>query len=155
VLEKLSTVKVKVSVPESEIVDIDEGDEASVSVAVLDRRFESVVDRIVPSGDPMSRTYEVQLLAGNPEGKLKSGMFARVSFGKAEAQLLMVPRSAIKHRGQLEGLFVVGEDGIARIRWVRLGPERDGRVEVLSGLEPGERFVVDPPPALVDGTPIA
>lgn len=155
VIEKLSTVKVKASVPESDIVNIDQGDEASVSVAVADRRFESVVDRIVPSGDPMSRTYEVQLLTDNPEGKLKSGMFARVSFGKAQAELLMVPRSAIKQRGQLEGLFVVDEDGVARIRWVRLGPEHDGRVEVLSGLEPGERFVVDPPPALVDGTPIA
>lgn len=155
VLEKLSTVKVTVSVPESDIVDIEQGDPATVHVAVLGQRFESVVDRIVPAGDTMSRTYEVQLLTDNPDGKLKSGMFARVSFGKADRQVLTLPRTAIRQRGQLEGVFVVDDEGVARIRWVRLGPERDGRVEVISGLDPGERYVVDPPPGLVDGTPIA
>jgi RND family efflux transporter MFP subunit len=154
VLEKLSRVKVTVSVPESDIVDIEKGDEATVRVAVLGEEFGSVVDRIVPSGDTMSRTYEVQLLADNPANRLKSGMFARVVFGKEQREVLLVPATALTRRGQLDGVFVVGDEGVARIRWVRVGPRWDERVEILSGLEPEERIVVDPPPGLVDGTPI-
>jgi RND family efflux transporter MFP subunit len=155
VLEVLSRVKVTVSVPESDIVDISRGDAATVTVGVVDQRIDLVVDRIVPSGDTRSRTYEVQLLADNPKRTLKSGMFARVSFGKEQKEVLLVPQTAITRRGQLEGLFVVGDDEVARIRWVRVGPQREEGVEILSGLEPGERIVVAPPPGLVDGTPVA
>jgi multidrug efflux pump subunit AcrA (membrane-fusion protein) len=81
-------------------------------------------------------------------------MFARVVFGKEQREVLLVPATALTRRGQLEGVFVVGDEGVARIRWVRVGPRWDDSIEILSGLEPGERIVVDPPPGLVDGTPI-
>ncbi len=113
-VEDLSRVKIEVSVPEAEVVDLAEGGDAEVEVS--GRRIAATIDRIVPAGDPATRTFTVQLLLDNPEGGvppegdkwiMKSGMFARVSFEHGERTALRVPASAVVRRGQLEGLFVV------------------------------------------------
>lgn len=155
-LEDLSTVKVEVQVPEADVVGLETGGAATVEV--LGRELEAKIDRIVPAGDPQSRTFAVQLLLDNPDGALKSGMFARVGFSGGERQALRVPAAAVVERGQLTGLFVVdGESAggaIARLRWIQTGREDGGSVEVLSGLRAGERYVLDPPASLTDGSTI-
>jgi len=55
----------------------------------------------------------------------------------------VVPRAAIIERGQLTGVFVVEPDRIARLRWVKVGRSFDEVVEVLSGLNIGERVMTD------------
>ncbi len=158
-LEEVSKVKINVSVPEAEVVGLAEG--GSARVEVLDRRIDAAIDRIVPAGDPASRTFSVRLLLDNPDGALKSGMFARVSFEHGERRVLRVPPSAVVRRGQLEGLFVVSGSAArkARLRWIKTGRTSAGdggeaRVEILSGLEAGEHYVLAPPPGLDDGEPV-
>ncbi len=171
-VEDVSKVKINVSVPEAEVVGLAEG--GSAQVEILDRRIAAVIDRIVPAGDPASRTFSVRLLLDNPDGMLKSGMFARVSFAHGERRVLQVPASTLVRRGQLEGLFVVSETDDARVkgraafarkvslRWIKSGRTTgedagaggETRVEILSGLEAGERYVLTPPPGLADGEPI-
>ena len=167
-IEDLSRVEVDVRMPEAEVGGVSEGSPATVEIDVLDRRVDTVVERIVPAGDPVSRTYSVTLVLDNSEGTIKSGMFARVHFARGDRQALLVPRSAIVERGQLRGLFVVGPDdhreahdggvaGVARsrLRWVKVRDAADPEhVEILSGLEPGERFVTAPPIGLSDGSPV-
>jgi RND family efflux transporter MFP subunit len=154
VVEDLSRVKVVLEVPETEVVGLNAGDAATVRVDVLERSWEATADRVVPSGDRASRTYEVQLVLPNPEGTLKSGMFARARFARGTRQAQAVDRSSLVRRGQLDGLFVVSDDGLARLRWVRVRPLEGDRVEVLSGLSPGERYVLAPPLGLADATPV-
>jgi RND family efflux transporter MFP subunit len=153
-VEDLSRVKVVVHVPESDVVGLSEGDPAEIRFDVLGGAEEAVVDRIMPAGDPASRTYRVQLVLDNPDGRIKSGMYARALFERGDREALLVPATAIIHRGQLRGLFVVDDAGRARLRWVRLGRELEDGIEVLSGLTSGERFVVSPPSALTDGSPV-
>ena len=151
-LEDVSRVKVTANVAETDAVGLAEGDPARVEI--LDRRRDAVIDRILPAGDPASRTFAVQLLLDNADGGLKSGMFAQVSFEHGERQVLLVPRAAVVRRGQLEGLFVVGDgDGgeRARLRWIKTGRRLGDRVEILSGLDEGERYVVAPGAGLADG----
>lgn len=150
-LEDLSQVKVHVQVPEADIVGLEEGDPAQVTI--LDGRLEASIDRIVPAGDPASRTFSVKLLLNNPEGRFKSGMFARVSFARGERRVLRTLERALITRGQLEGLFIATDEGLLRLRWVKTGRRGDGQAEILSGLKEGERYVANPPPNLDDGTP--
>jgi len=150
-IEDLSRIKVHVQVPEADIAGLHEGTPARVSV--LDNTFEATIHRIVPAGDPASRTFAVKLLLDNPQGLFKSGMFARVQFDHGERRVLRVPQHALTHRGQLEGLFMASDDGLLRLRWVKTGRRDDGQAEILSGLEEGERYVAIPPPGLEDGTP--
>jgi RND family efflux transporter MFP subunit len=154
VVEDLSRVRVRASIPESDVVGLEPGREAEVEVDVLDRSWKARLDRLVPSGDARSRTYEALVFVDNDDGALKSGMFARVSFPTGSRRALLVPESAIVRRGALDGLFVTGQDGIARLRWVRLGPSREGSAEVVSGLDEGETYLPAPPAGLGDGTPV-
>jgi RND family efflux transporter MFP subunit len=151
-IEDLSRVKVALAVPESEVAGLRVGDPLRVHVDALQRDWDATVHRIVPAGDRSTRTYEVQLVLDNADGQLKSAMFARASFHRGERQALHVPLSAVIDRGQLRGVFVVDGDGRARLRWIRLGRADGERVDVLSGLAPGERYVVAPPPSLEDGS---
>lgn len=150
-IEDLSRVKVSVQVPEADVVGLHEG--APARVEVLDRELEATVDRVVPSGDPASRTFAVKLILANDDASLKSGMFARVAFERGEQQVLRVEKDAIVRRGQLEGLYVAGEDGRLRLRWIKTGRASDGFVEILSGLSIGERYAVKTPNDLADGVP--
>jgi len=154
-VEDLSRIKVIVQVPEAQVVGVAAGQAARVRVDVLDEEREARVDRVAPAGDPLSRTFEVQLLLDNPDERIKSGMFVRAKLGRGARPALLTPQSAVVRRGALTGLFIVDADGAARLRWVRLGRDRDGQVEVISGLAPGERFVVSPPASLTDGAPVA
>ncbi len=153
-VEDLGRVKVVVNVPEAAVVGLERGETATVVVDVLGLEREARIERINPAGDPMSRTYEVELSLDNAEARLKSGMFARARFDRGSRKALLVPPGAVVDRGQLRGVFVVGDDGVARLRWIRTGRRDAGGVEVLSGLEAGERYVVAPPPGLADATPV-
>lgn len=156
-VEDLDPVKVVAEVPESEVSGLAPDDPAVVEVSAVGLRREGSVSRIVPAGDARSRTFRCEIVLPNPDGVLKSGMFARVAFeprGEARTrEALLVPAGALVRRGQLDGLYVV-EDARARLRWVRTGASRDGEVEVLSGLSAGDRYVVEPTAALVDGVPV-
>lgn len=154
-VEELSRVKVIAKVPETDVVGVEEGSPVTVDVEVLGETWDLEVDRVIPSGDPRSRTYQVQVILPNPDGRLKAGMFARATFPAGSREAVGVPAGSVVRRGQLEGLFVVDDDSRARLRWVRLGREAGDVVEVISGLQAGERFVVDPPTGLSDDSPVA
>ena len=148
-LEDLSRVKVNVRVPEAAVVGLAAG--AAARVEVLGREVAATVDRVVPAGDAATRTFSVKLVLDNPDGAFKSGMFARASFARGERSALRVGAEALVRRGQLEGLFIAGEDGRVHLRWVKTGETSAKRVEVLSGLAAGERYLPSPPPGLIDG----
>ncbi len=160
VVEDLSRVKVAVQLAESDVVGLAAGDPARVLVGALGIEREAAVDRVIPAGDPASRTFRVELTLDNPDGALKSGMYARARFSRGTREALLVPASARVERGQLDGVFAVGDDGVARLRWVRVGPAAptsaagEDRIEILSGLAAGDRVVVSPPPGFADGTPV-
>lgn len=152
-IENLNPAKAIVQVAETHIVGLAAGQPATVVIDALGRSLEVTIDRVVPAGDPASRSFEVQLLLDNADGSIKSGLFVRARFATGERQALRVPDGAVVRRGQLEGLFVIENDRAA-LRWIRAGRSRDGVTEVLSGLEAGESYVVDPPAGLNDGSPV-
>lgn len=154
-IEDLSRVKIIAKVSESEIAGLETGGAAKVAIEALDFERDATVAKIVAAADRASRTFEVELLVDNDDGRIKSGMFARVSFARGVRSGLFVPESALVQRGQLDGVFAVDEQQRALLRWVRLGQKAaDGRVEVISGLGAGERYVVAPPAGLEDGVPV-
>jgi RND family efflux transporter MFP subunit len=101
------------------------------------------VGRIVPAANPASRTLTVKVdLPANPQ--VCSGLFGRARFARGEREAMLVPQSALIHRGQLDGVYVVGKDNIASLRYVTPGKPTANQVEILSGLENGERIVAQP-----------
>jgi RND family efflux transporter MFP subunit len=144
VVEDPSRYRLEAEVDESQIGAVRLG--ASVPV-VLDSlgapEMTGKVVQIVPAADPASRTFTVKIdLPSNPQ--IRSGVFGRARFPRGERESILIPQSALLHRGQLDAIYVVGKDEVAALRYVTLGKPDGGDVEVLSGLDNGERIVVQP-----------
>ena len=145
----LDPIKVEVQVLEADVGYLSEGRRADVTFAAFPgETFTGRVSTINPLVDPDIRTARVTLLLSNPRGRIKPGMYARVSL---EAQYfpdrILVPRSAILEKDRRDMLFVF-EDGRAKWRYVTRGLESDELVEIVqndetSMVEPGEIVLVD------------
>lgn len=137
--------------PERYIQTIEVGMPVKVKVPALDElEATGHVGRIIPAADTQSRSFEIKV--GMPEGlELKSGMFARVFIPVGGSGVLLVPETAVKTEGQLTGVYVVDAQQIARFRLVRTGKTYGDRIEIISGLKDGQRYVSNIPVTLKDG----
>lgn len=143
VLEQQDSMKIVATLNERDISAVAAGDEALVETDLpgVGRR-QAVVEAVIPSADPRTRSFRVRLVLDNSDGALKSGVFARVLFRTGESPMIAVPKDAVIRRGQLTGLYTVDENNLTRLRWIRAGKESADMLEILSGLEPGENVIV-------------
>jgi RND family efflux transporter MFP subunit len=105
--------------------------------------FSGHVAQIVPAADPASRSFVVKIELP-ADARLRSGLFGRAHIARGQRQAILLPHDAVVERGQLQGIYVVGEDQIASLRYITLGKLEGQQVEVLSGLQGGERVVATP-----------
>lgn len=152
-IEQDGLYRLEASVDESKLTSVRVGQavEAVIEAASQDahRKLNARVSEIVPSVDSASRSYIVKLdLPATPQ--LRTGMFGRAIFPLGVQKVVAVPLAALMERGQLQSVFVV-EDGAAHTRLVTTGRRTGNAVEVLSGLNAGDKVVLPLPPGLEDG----
>jgi multidrug efflux pump subunit AcrA (membrane-fusion protein) len=140
-LEDNASYRLVAAVEESQMRRIALGQTATVLIDALgDAEISAKVVEIVPAADPATRSYSVKL-ALPPQRFLRSGLYGKARFAAGERQALTVLQSAIVQNGQLSGVYVLDSNGIARLRLLTLGKRSGDRVEILSGLNDGERIV--------------
>jgi len=139
----LSGMWVMVDVFEHQIDWLAEGLSAEISVpAYPGRTWEGRVEYIYPELDAASRTLRVRLAFDNPEGLLKSKMFADVViYGGPRHDALVIPREALIETGERSSVVTVAGEGHFQPVDVVVGMRRGDRVEILSGLKEGDRVV--------------
>lgn len=151
-LGDFSRVQVSVEVSELEIAKIQVGQSVNVRLdAFPNQNISGQVKRISPAADATSRLVPVEVVIPNSNGRIGSGLLARVSFASTAEPQVIVPQSAVLQTAAAAvpentgTVFVltVKEQTPAKVtaRSVKLGEKIDGKVEILSGLKPGERFV--------------
>lgn len=140
-LQSSQDLRMEARVPEGLLQSLTLGREYSVYVDPLQQDFQARLSEIEPAADPNSRSFLVKLEIKQPDQDLYPGMFARLLIGLEPEELLLLPESAVRHAGQLATVQVL-EEGTVSTRHVRLGKRTGGCVEVLSGLEPGERVLL-------------
>jgi multidrug efflux pump subunit AcrA (membrane-fusion protein) len=129
------------SVRESVASRLQENQRLTAEIDVLDKRYKGVVDEIVPSADPGSRTFLVKVSLTGGSG-LYPGMFGRLLIPIGQIEKIYVPYDAVTHVGQLDFVMVNTEQGAVR-RYVRLGERASGeRIAVMSGLKAGEQVLI-------------
>jgi RND family efflux transporter MFP subunit len=143
-------------VPERELSVLRKGLPVSVAVdAWPGLSFEGEVTRISPVIDPATGTFRVTAEIVDAGDKLKPGLFGRVQvLYDFHENAVVIPRSAVISEDDQNHVFIVADDGIASRRAIELGYEKDGLVEIVSGLEAGEQVVTAGKGSLSNGTTV-
>lgn len=143
-LDDISTMYVDFQVPEAVLSAMVPGARVTAAAAAWPgRQFEGVVQTADARIDPGTRAVTVRAVFANPEGLLRPGMLLDVHLHRPERQAIVVPEIAVVQVGRDSFVYRVGKDGKVAQAPVRTGVRRDGRAEILEGLQAGERIVVD------------
>ncbi len=140
---QLNPVKVKVGIPESEVVAVRHIDTFDVSVDALDNRvFKGTKYFLSRTADPMARLYDLYIQVDNPDGEILPDMFTRVDILKKEIpDALVIPMYASLSKSGKHVVYVV-QEGRAIERPVTLGIQEGWLIQVAEGLASGENVVV-------------
>jgi len=144
VVEDPSKFRLEAQVDESKIGAVKLGETVPVTIDALGgQAIEGKVVQVVPAADPSSRTFTVKIdLPANPQ--IRSGLFGRASFPRGQREAIAIPKSAVLSRGQMQAVYLIGSDQLAGLRFVTLGASSGDQVEVLSGLQSGDRIATTP-----------
>jgi membrane fusion protein, heavy metal efflux system len=142
-ISNTKTVWVLANVYENQLAYVHVGDPVTIKTNAFPDVFHGRISFMGAALDPTSRTLQARIDTANPNGKLKKDMYitATVVAGKVNNALL-VPDSAVLRDAENEP-FVYVEVGQAQFarRQVKLGESSEGKTQVMSGLQPGDRVV--------------
>lgn len=143
----LDRLRVQVDVPQSDVAAIRRHARAAV-VLGDGRRIDAEQVIVFPYADPATHSFRVRLELPEADTGLQPGMTAKVAFMLDEGERLGVPVSALVQRSEVSAVYVVDDAGRVVLRQVRPGHRFNDHIEVLAGLEHGERIAADPVEAL-------
>lgn len=152
---QVQPIKIVINVSESEFTLIHTGMKADITLDPYgDEAFTGTISKIMPTVDPNTRTFGVEITLPNPENRVLPGMFGRVSLTLGEANHIVVPdRAVVKQQGSGNYYIYVYDPSSSTVdyRKVELGQRLGSNYEVISGIEPGSQVVISGQNALANG----
>lgn len=153
VIESTANPQVLADLPTEHMKALQIGKTVNIRIAESAEAYEGRIAEIVPLSNPA--THSVQFKVNlPPDFALPIGQFVRIGVPLGTRDALLVPTHAVRHKGQLTGLFVIDSDSMARFRLTKVTPYDADRYEVLSGVEPNETIVIHLDNRIVDGIPV-
>lgn len=155
-LAQIDPMRVYVAVPQAYSPSIRLGLKACLTLTELAQRsFCGEVVRTANSIDPNTRTLLTEVDVPNPSGTLLPGSYAEVHFdAKLTGQRLSLPINALLFRPDGTMAAVVGPDNRINLKKITVGRDFGNSLEVLQGIDPADRVVINPPDALEQGEPV-
>jgi RND family efflux transporter MFP subunit len=135
--------EVEISVPENRIEELRKAQQLKVTFWALSNvTADGKVREIAPMADQATRTYKVRISLLSPPPEIKLGMTAAVIvLGSSSLQTVTIPLAAIYQNGDTPAVWVVSGDVIT-LRPIETGNFGDGTIQVLEGLQQGDRIVI-------------
>lgn len=154
-LVNIGRVKIHVQVPELDVRFIRTGMSVPLQIDALPGlALTGTVDFVAFKADPHTKTFLVRTVVENPEGVIRPGMIARVAFlRRVIPEAVSAPLFALVDKSG-ERIVFVAREGVAESRPVSLGIIEGARVQILSGLAPGDLLIVKGQTEVEDGTAV-
>lgn len=156
-IETPGAFEVMAMVPESEISQIKKDSKVEVLVKSINQTLKGTVTEVSSSAKHTGGQYLVKIALDKTDVAILSGMFVTVQFPiekQSKIEMVLIPTEAIITNGQLSGVYTVSQSNTALLRWVRLGRTYGNQVEVLSGLNSNEAYIVSAEGKLFNGAKI-
>jgi len=153
---RIDPLRIELTVPEGAVAAVRKGQRVSFAVqSYPDRQFKGTIAYVGPAVRAESRALVVEAIVPNPKALLQPGLFATAHIELPAARpSVTVPAAAVKNDAGVFKLFVAKNDR-AEARIVQVGRETGGSVEILRGVQTGERIVSRQIEGLADGSLIA
>jgi len=143
-IEGVGHYRLEAAINENDLRYVLMGEQVPVIVDALETpQQRGKVVQIEPAADSGSRSFLVKIELP-ADARLRSGLFGRAQFSRGNRSALLIPQTAVVDRGQLQGVYVLDPNGVATLRYITLGKTVGSAVEVLAGLQEGERLVAKP-----------
>lgn len=151
----LDKVVLRVDVGENLINTLKEGSQVDVKVpAVSASSYQGAITNVALAANPVTKAYQVKIQIDNPNHILKPGMFAQADLKGGVREAITIPRLALLKTGENNAVWLV-KDGTARQREIIVETVDDKNALVLSGLNSGEKVIVDGIKNLSEGDKVA
>ncbi len=153
---EINFLQIKANVPERDIAVLKTNLKADVSlVAYKGEVFHAHVISVSPIVDETSRTKELYFAFDESDSRVNAGMYAKVKlYTTLHQDVIVIPYDSVLNQNDQNYVFVINEDSTVSVRNVELGVNVDGMVEVLSGLQEGEKIVVSGNQSLTEGVKV-
>jgi RND family efflux transporter MFP subunit len=156
-IEGTTDFQVEAAIPDSLAAKLSPGVSLPIAIPTSGASFNGTLAELSSAADASAHTVLAKV-AVPAAAAVRSGEFARVQLPGPPERALLAPATAVSVLGQMERVFVAGEDNRAVLRLVKTGAARlfasQQSVEILSGLDDGERIVAAPPAGLREGQPL-
>lgn len=156
-IEGTSRYQAMVMVPETAIIQVQKGAIANVIVKSSGKKLTGKVSEVSRSAKNTGGQYLVKIDLDNVDKDILPGMIVNVAMSKTitgESAAPAIDEKALVRNGQLTGAYTIDDNNTAILRWLRLGRTNDGMVEVLSGMKPGEQYIVSSEGKLFNGATV-
>jgi RND family efflux transporter MFP subunit len=153
-VEQVGSYEVRASVSEADIANIKTGMAAELEVKSTDKKYNGKIVEVSTSSQYSGGQYFIKISLPSQQ-ELFSGMFVNVSIPIANAKTnennILVPASALIYKDQLVGIYTISESNQALLRWLKIGKTTGDKVEILSGLNAEEKFILESEGKLYNG----
>ncbi|MDX5584469.1 MAG: efflux RND transporter periplasmic adaptor subunit [Aureibaculum sp.] len=157
-IESPKQFEVTAMVAESDISKIRSNSKVDVLVKSMNQSISGIVSEISSSAKNTGGQYLVKIALDKTDAKILSGMFTTVQFPVEKTEktssMIMIPTSSIVANGSLKGIYTVSEQNTAILRWLRIGKTYGDKVEILSGLNATEHYIVHAEGKLFNGAKV-
>ena len=163
-VERTDLMRLVIQVPDRDVPFVDVGDRAIVEIDALPGATftapggtPTMVSRRADAEDPATRTMRTEIDVPNPDGKLRHGMYGRVTITLTEGtpNALRVPSAALAGKSEGgRGAVRVVRDGKAHVLPVRYATDNGVEVEIVSGLSPTDEVIARATGPVEEGTPV-
>jgi len=145
-------------VAESDISKIISNSKVDVLVKSMNQSIKGIVTEISSSAKNTGGQYLVKIALDKTDVNILSGMFATIQFPVEKtvktSSMIVIPTSSIVANGSLKGVYTVSEQNTAILRWLRIGKTYGDKVEILSGLNAKEQYIIHAEGKLFNGAKI-
>lgn len=149
----LDTLRVAAWVPQELVTTVRKSARARVVLAGRELDVPADGFTVFPYADKTTHGFRVWLALPEPQRDVYPGMMVKVAFHVGETQRLLIPRAAVVQRSEVTGVYVQRDDKIV-LRHIVTGVVSGDAIEVLAGLDAGERVITDPAAALAQRKPV-
>ena len=143
-VQQITPVKILVAISETDYTKVKKGDKVNLTADALPgQTFQGTVNRLYPTMDASSHTFNIEVVVPNTKRELRPGMYVRADVNFGDNRSITIPDTAVlKMQGAgTRTVFVINDEGLSEMRVVTLGRHFDGKYEVLEGLQEGDKVV--------------